>query len=269
MLGKLLKYELKASARTLLPLYAGILILSLICGAFFAAQADNFFNADKMNIFFGILYLLLFALWVAMGVLTVVSIIQRFYKNLLGDEGFLMFTLPVSSTLLLTSKMLAAMLWTIASSLVGMLSLFLTMFIPVCFAGDINWNDLLYVFNEAWTALFHTPALLTFIFQCFLGGFISIIVTILMAYTAMMLGQLQAFSRHQIIVSFIALFLIGWVFSTIFSLLPFNDLTFNFISMNDFEDLTKVFWIPIVESLVQAVILFVGTNWLMRNKLNL
>ncbi len=90
-----------------------------------------------------------------------------------------------------------------------------------------------------------------------------------MAYTAMMLGQLQAFSRHQIIVSFIAFFLIGWVFSTIFSLLPFNDLTFNFISMNDFEDLTKVFWIPIVESLVQAVILFVGTNWLMRNKLNL
>ena len=56
MLGKLLKYELKASARTLLPLYAGILILSLICGAFFAAQADNFFNADKMNIFFGWLW---------------------------------------------------------------------------------------------------------------------------------------------------------------------------------------------------------------------
>lgn len=269
MLGKLLKYELKASARTLLPLYAGILILSIICGAFFAAQADNFLNADKMNVFFGILYLLLFALWVAMGVLTVVSIIQRFYKNLLGDEGFLMFTLPVSSTLLLTSKMLAAMIWTIASSLVGMLSLFLTLFIPIFFAGDINWNDLLYVFNEAWYALFHTPSLLTFIFQIVLCGFISIIVTILMAYTAMMLGQLQAFSRHQIIVSFIAFFLIGWAFSTIFSLLPINDMTYNFISINDLSDLTKVFWVPILESLVQAVILFVGTNWLMRNKLNL
>ncbi len=107
-----------------------------------------------MNLFFGILYLLLFALWVAMGVLTVVSIIQRFYKNLLGDEGFLMFTLPVSSTTLLGSKMLAAMLWTIASSMVGMLSFFLTLFIPVCFAGDIYWNELLYVFNEGGTALF-------------------------------------------------------------------------------------------------------------------
>lgn len=63
MLGKLLKYELKASARTLLPLYAGILILSLVCGLFLATQADAFMNSDRMNLFFGILYLLLFALW--------------------------------------------------------------------------------------------------------------------------------------------------------------------------------------------------------------
>lgn len=32
MLGKLLKYEMKASARTLLPLYIGTLAVALICG---------------------------------------------------------------------------------------------------------------------------------------------------------------------------------------------------------------------------------------------
>lgn len=31
MLGKLLKYEMKASARTLLPLYLGTLIVAVIC----------------------------------------------------------------------------------------------------------------------------------------------------------------------------------------------------------------------------------------------
>ncbi len=269
MLGKLLKYELKASARTLLPLYAGILILSLVCGLFLATQADAFMNSDRMNLFFGILYLLLFALLVAMGVLTVVSIIQRFYKNLLGDEGFLMFTLPVSSTTLLGSKLLAAMLWTIASSIIGALSFILTFFIPVFFVGDISWNQILYVFNEMWDSLLAYPSAVTFVFQIFLGGFISIIVTVLMAYLAMMIGQLQVFSRHQIIVSFIAFFLIGWAFSTVFSLLPFNNLMFDFSYMDSFEAMTSAFWIPLLESAIQAVIMFFGTNWLMRNKLNL
>lgn len=276
MLGKLLKYELKSSARTLIPLYIGILILSIVCGIFFATQIQDFMYSDNMSLFFGILYMLLFALLVAMGVLTVVSIIQRFYKNLLGDEGFLMFTLPVSSTTLLLSKMLAAMLWIIASSVVGVLSIMITMFIPLFFSGELNitWSDFVYFMQIAWESLFNTPALPTFMFQLLLGGFISIIVTILMAYVSMMIGQLQPFSRHQIIVSFIAFFLIGWAFSTLYALLPFNDISYNFISVtgtsvSGLEGLTRAFWIPLIESIVQAVILFVGTDWLMKHKLNL
>ena len=41
MLGKLLKYELKASARTLLPLYAGTLLIALVCGVSMAIRVDN------------------------------------------------------------------------------------------------------------------------------------------------------------------------------------------------------------------------------------
>ena len=41
MLGKLLKYELKASARTLLPLYAGTLLIALVCGISMAVQTSN------------------------------------------------------------------------------------------------------------------------------------------------------------------------------------------------------------------------------------
>ena len=102
-----------------------------------------------------------------------------------------------------------------------------------------------------------------------LGGFLSILVTILMAYLAMMIGQLQFFSRHQIIVSFIAFFLIGWAFSTVFSLLPYDNVMFDFISIESVHDLSAIFWIPLLESLVQAVLLFIGTNWLMKYKLNL
>ena len=41
MLGKLLKYELKASARTLLPLYAGTLLIALVCGVSMGVQTSN------------------------------------------------------------------------------------------------------------------------------------------------------------------------------------------------------------------------------------
>lgn len=271
MLAKLLKYELKASARTLLPLYIGILILSVICGVMFATQTSTLINAssERLEIFSGLLYLLLFALLVAMGVLTIVSIIQRFYKNLLGDEGFLMFTLPTSPTLLLTSKLLAAVIWIICGSIVGTLSIIFTLCIPIMSIENLSWNDFIYAFNLFWQELFSVPSIVTFILQLGLISFISIIVTVLMAYAAMMIGQLQPFSRHQIIVSFIAFFLIGWIFSTIYSLLPFNNLAYDFMTFDEFSQMVTALWIPIIESVIQAVILFLGTDWLMKRKLNL
>ena len=86
MLGKLLKYEIKASARTLIPLYIGTLIVALVCsiqimlsinssnGNF--AMAVGSFEAN--NTLTGILFLLFFGLCVAITVLTIMTVIQRF-----------------------------------------------------------------------------------------------------------------------------------------------------------------------------------------------
>ena len=90
MLGKLLKYELKATARTFLPLYGAILVVSVVVRLAFS----KFEHAD---LFMGISALTLFGLFVALAVLTLLVIVQRFNNNLLSDEGYLMFTLPVST----------------------------------------------------------------------------------------------------------------------------------------------------------------------------
>lgn len=105
MLGKLIKYEFKACGRTFFPLYIGILVLAAINGLCnnynIFSIGDNgtslSFSIENVQ---GILMLVLFALFVALFVLTILLTIQRFKKNLLDEEGYLMFTLPVSTKVL-------------------------------------------------------------------------------------------------------------------------------------------------------------------------
>ena len=88
MLGKLLKYELKATSRVFIPLYIAILVVSIVNGLSL--------NLEILNIQ-GLATIVLMCLFISLFVITIVVTIQRFNKNLLKDEGYLMFTLPVNS----------------------------------------------------------------------------------------------------------------------------------------------------------------------------
>jgi hypothetical protein len=116
---KLLKYELGVTARVFLPLYG---VLLAFC--FFSGIAAPLAISQPGVIFSGVRFAVFFALAVAISVLTLVLTVQRFYENLLGCEGYLMFTLPVSSHSLILSKLLTASCWLILSGLaVGLGSL--------------------------------------------------------------------------------------------------------------------------------------------------
>ncbi len=56
-------------------------------------------------------------------VVTAVILIQRFYKNLLGSEGYLMFTLPVTVTQHLLSKTIIAVVMIGLSGLSALISI--------------------------------------------------------------------------------------------------------------------------------------------------
>lgn len=126
MLGNLIKYEIQATRRIFLPLYGLILVFAIINKIFLSA------NFNKMEGFAAIpfwitmmIYVLLIA---ALFVMTLVVLIQRFQKNLLSDEGYLSFTLPVKTHLHLDSKILVTVMWMILSLIVAFLSIFLLAF---------------------------------------------------------------------------------------------------------------------------------------------
>ena len=104
MLGKLLKQDFRATARIMLPLYVAVPVLGLFTNLIthLCENQDGFLiNAISMLVSF------VFSLsLIAAVVTTIVLMVLRFYRNLMTDEGYLMFTLPVSTTELIFSCLL-------------------------------------------------------------------------------------------------------------------------------------------------------------------
>ena len=107
MLGKLLKYEVRATGRTFLPLFAVLFLFTVINKIFFIIQPRNFSLPQGISMMVYVITL------IGIFVATMLITIQRFYKSLLGDEGYLMFTLPVRPWQLITSKLIVSTLWSI------------------------------------------------------------------------------------------------------------------------------------------------------------
>lgn len=115
MLRKLLKHEFRATGRIMLPLYLVLLVTAL---------GSNLATRGMFDDLPGILRILQGLIVIAFGltiggvlVMSFVLMIQRFYKNLLQDEGYLMFTLPVSIHQHIWSKLIVSVVWFVATVL--------------------------------------------------------------------------------------------------------------------------------------------------------
>ena len=114
MLKQLLKYEFKATGRTYGGLYLALVALAVLSGFSLRSSSKDDFAS-----------LLLFAYMVvavAVAVVSVMTIVTRFTRNLLGREGYLMHTLPVTESQLILSKLISSVVWMLCSSIVGIFS---------------------------------------------------------------------------------------------------------------------------------------------------
>ena len=120
MLKKLLKYEFRATARTYGGMYLALLAASVLFGG--SVWRWNSTNSDAYSALVGLLSLVYTAVIIGTVVVTIMTIVQRFYRNLLGREGYLMHTLPVTETQLVTSKLISSTVWSLCSILAACLS---------------------------------------------------------------------------------------------------------------------------------------------------
>ena len=267
MLGKLLKYELKATSRVFVPLFIAILVVSIVNGLSL--------NLEIFNIQ-GLATIILMCLFISLFVITIVVTIQRFNKNLLKDEGYLMFTLPVSSKHLVLSKYLTSLIWTFLSFVVAFLSFTIIFMIPT-----YKYFDFSYFINE-FNLLFSNMLNLNI-----LGQFLKIILLMIISYTififnvylALSVGQLPIFNRFRNVSSFIGFLVINLLISyaqNIVSLFV-NDASVNIEAIDNINYainsvtsiVSKGLNIAIVINLIIILVLFFATTYILDKKLNL
>ena len=253
MLSKLLKYEFKSTGRTFLPIYGALLVTSFLTRLFV-------FNKDFSNSFFLSLFQVVISslfgfLLMAVCILTLVVSLQRFYKNLLGEEGYLSMTLPVRPWQHILCKSLTSLVWYIFSSIAAILA-FVILAYEKGMLGD---------FFKAIATLIRRGSLnaqiLTACGEFFLFAALGILAFTMMLYASMALGQLNANKRLltsfgaflvQILMGVLGNLAVQWVFP-----------------MSSRWALNVALLLSIVVELLFLAGFFAITNYILSRKLNL
>ena len=102
------------------PLY--LVLLAVALGFNFSARLMDTSNV-VLNILAALVILAYVAAIIGVFIVAFILMLQRFYKNLLGDEGYIMFTLPASVHQHVWSKLIVSAVWFIATGVVVILSL--------------------------------------------------------------------------------------------------------------------------------------------------
>lgn len=269
MLAKLLKYDFKSMFKIFFPLWGVLLVVSVINRLFLGSGLDAEGGLGLVNILMVLLYILLI---VAVMVVTTVIIIVRFYQGLLKDEGYLMFTIPVHPWQLITSKLISALVVSLLSSLVAVVSVFIIAAYPGM------WNELGQVIKEISGQV---PNFTLLMVLMVVSLFLGMICSISQVYASMALGHLA--SSHRVGFSVLAFIVLNMAWSTVgtvISLLGYpgfmdslvittSDTGF-MMSMGRFTDyLMMPLVLGIVLDLVRCVVHFILINYILSRKLNL
>jgi len=252
MLGKLMKYEFLAMARSIVPAYIAVILFAMLSRASFSLGQGG-----------AGLFAFLYPLSIAVVfVMTFLIIIRRFYLNTFKDEGYLTHTIPISTDVLIWGKLLPAVAWVMAGVLVVALS-------------ALFYFDIL---REFWSALYMMPPELPFwaieigleLILGLLNLILGLFVTVLSFYNALCIGQLV--NRAKILIAILVFFGFNIAFSTTSYVLGRVFYAFGATSRFSPSPLFNMTFNPgldFVLTLLQGVTYYLITRWILRNRLNL
>lgn len=275
MLGKLLKYEMKAVVKPMVFLNA-LVIFSTLIGFFYVMKVDvgNIVENENDIRYSGMM--LLGFLYIAGVALTYfisyILLLLRYGKSMYGANGYLSWTLPVKRRTLIHAKMLNGILWNFWNTalcfacVIWLIALFMT-------KAGINMGEL---FREIPPVILHHFMLPTVAIVC-----INVFTVIFIGYFCITVGQLM--KEHKVlgtIVSFVGVYIVQQVATTVVMLAGgffsfMNDPNFQTI-MNSGE-LKYTFWKfydslflgQIIILLVFAAVTYTCCHLIPRKRINL
>lgn len=202
MLGKLIKHEFRATGRLMAPLFGALLLLAV-----FSRVTNQILqqvpNPTRVLYIVSVLLAIVYVL-AGLGVMvfSTVLMIKRFHQNFLTDEGYLMFTLPVSVHSLLWSKLITAALFFLFTFAAELLALAI-----VIWQGGVSaelYNNFISGLRELGS--YYTGNGIAIALETFAMLFVSLLVTCLLFYAPMSIGY--SFANHKGLLSVVFYFVI-------------------------------------------------------------
>lgn len=242
MFWNLVRYEFKNVNKWYLALYGAVLALSALIGVQ-ASSLKSIDTPDQQLIMLVFLALVFGGLIITLSISTLILIIRRFKGSVYDRQGYLTLTLPVSEHQIILSKLLGAFIWSLASSLVFILSIYIILVLTGANFLDIFSLEYLFKFymDSFWLSV------ISFI--------LSTVAGILCIYLAISIGQL--FNEYRTALAVLAYIVI----QTILGFVGLNlriDIDYNW--MISFE---------IVKDLILSAAFYLGTYYILKNKVNL
>ena len=273
MILKLLKHELKSSYRNFAIIYGIVLSLGVLAPMFYNLKLE------RLSII-SVVLILISA--IPFFVVNIVVIVQRFSKNLFGNEGYLTLTLPVKVRTVVLSKILSAVIWIIAGVVVYFLSL-VVLWIVSGMSMDIGMTDIISPFFDVLTSMtgMQSAQIVQSAILYGVVGFISTVYTIVLIYFALTLTNIGFIHKFKKILGVALFFLTSIITSTItnwFLKLKVISIavTSNRMEWSDLPSQVTSFPSEIVISLneyivmiAMTVVLFISIVYLIKNHLSM
>lgn len=255
MLLKLLKYDFRAMWKVFSLIWGAALILAFVNRFTMFRDPDNDFQnvSGLLGVTFG-------AVVMAMFVIAIIFVVQRFSKGLLGDEGYLMHTLPVQPWQLVAAKLICGAVTWIISGVVAFVSPFIM--------APMDWSVLMELrfWRDIVRGVLQRPDTLVLILEFCLMLFSAIVLFISVMYMAMSIAHLfSRFRKLAGVAAFIGLYiLLVNVYERAFS----SKMIGQMLSMTT-SDIHGSLLTAAAVMLIPAAVFLAAVCWILQNKLNL
>lgn len=207
MFAKLLKYEWKSSRGILgiLSLAAlgvgvlGTLILHTLVKNSTETTAGDETAMWLPAVLIIVLIFLILAL-VAYGVGSELLLLYRFYKSKFTDEGYLTFTLPVTSRQIFLASFLNMAIWMAIIGLVIMLSVGMMVLVSIVTSGVFNYVDYSEI-RESFSMMLESLDGENLVWLSPIAGLVSFVYSLVMMMTSVSVGAVLA-KKHKLLAAF-------------------------------------------------------------------
>ena len=267
MLGKLIKYDFRSCWKKFWPVWTAVIIISFINGWSwnYCTKYSNYTFLPNV-----LPKLLLFAVAVAGIVIALIYVYNEFCHGLLGREGYLMFTLPVSEEELILSKLITALIMFVISGIVVVLGIIIMAFLGAPEYMSCRFTEVM-KFIAASPDIF---LIILFLIECFILVVTSAATFVFHIYTAVSVGHLIPKHRRITGVIVFILLCILSIFLLINLVVPLMRTAFHagysdLLWKNDLYSSMSALGVMIICEIIYSAIMMLVVRYILKRRLNL